>query len=412
MNEFITVYSAEVMRRLRSRAFLIGLVIGALGIFVMLKLPGFVEGFTAQSNRIALAGDPAVISAARPLLKKDFNIGATLPGVTHPSATDLESHGKASAVIVLMREQRGLRAAIYAKDPGAINTNQLRRDLLPLNIGFSTALSASQVAALMNMPVDVHPLASKFGTAAQADQARVVANVLIFLLYLLIVLNSQLIMTSVAEEKTSRIAELLVASVNPKALLAGKIAASASLAIVQMIVWVAIGFAVGAHTPPPEAAAQSGAAASAGSGDVFSMTGISSIDIAGFVIFFLLGYLQMATMFAAIGSLINRTEDIGSIGGPFFIPVIAALLIAITALEAPDAPFVIVTSFIPLIAPFVMFARIVVSSVPLWQIALSFAINVAAIYAIAVLAGKIYRIGMLLYGRPPKLAQLWHALRA
>jgi ABC-2 type transport system permease protein len=411
MNEFITVYSAEVMRRLRSRAFLVGLVIGAFGIFVMLKLPGFVEGFTSQSNRIALAGDPAVISAARPLLKKDFHIGAALPGVTRPSAADLESHGKASAVIVLVREPHGLRASIYAKDPGAINTAQLRRDLLPLNIGFSTALSAKQVAALMNMPVDVHPLASKFGTAAQADQARVVANVLIFLLYLLIVLNSQLIMTSVAEEKTSRIAELLVASVNPKALLAGKIAASASLAIVQMVVWVAIGFAVGAHTPPPEAAAQT-ASASASGGDVFSLTGISSIDIAGFVIFFLLGYLQMATMFAAIGSLINRTEDIGSIGGPFFIPVIAALLIAITALEAPDAPFVVVTSFIPLIAPFVMFARIVVSSVPLWQIGLSFAINVAAIYAIAVLAGKIYRIGMLLYGRPPKLAQLWHALRA
>lgn len=411
MNEFITVYSAEVMRRLRSRAFLVGLVIGAFGIFVMLKLPGMVEGFTSQSNRIALAGDPAVISAARPLLKKDFHIGAALPGVTQPTAADLESHGKASAVIVLVREPHGLRAAIYAKDPSAINTAQLRRDLLPLNIGFSTALSPKQVAALMNMPVDVHPLASKFGTAAQADQARVVANVLIFLLYLLIVLNSQLIMTSVAEEKTSRIAELLVASVNPKALLAGKIAASASLAIVQMVVWVAIGFAVGAHTPPTGAAAQTGSAPPSGS-DVFALTGISSIDIAGFVIFFLLGYLQTATMFAAIGSLINRTEDIGSIGGPFFIPVIAALLIAITALEAPDAPFVVVTSFIPLIAPFVMFARIVVSSVPLWQIALSFAINVAAIYAIAVLAGKIYRVGMLLYGRPPKLAQLWHALRA
>lgn len=411
MNEFITVYSAEVMRRLRSRAFLVGLVIGAFGIFVMLKLPGMVEGFTSQSNRIALAGDPAVISAARPLLKKDFHIGAALPGVTQPTAADLESHGKASAVIVLVREPHGLRAAIYAKDPSAINTAQLRRDLLPLNIGFSTALSPKQVAALMNMPVDVHPLASKFGTAAQADQARVVANVLIFLLYLLIVLNSQLIMTSVAEEKTSRIAELLVASVNPKALLAGKIAASASLAIVQMVVWVAIGFAVGAHTPPTGAAAQTGSAPHSGS-DVFALTGISSIDIAGFVIFFLLGYLQTATMFAAIGSLINRTEDIGSIGGPFFIPVIAALLIAITALEAPDAPFVVVTSFIPLIAPFVMFARIVVSSVPLWQIALSFAINVAAIYAIAVLAGKIYRVGMLLYGRPPKLAQLWHALRA
>jgi ABC-2 type transport system permease protein len=143
-----------------------------------------------------------------------------------------------------------------------------------------------------------------------------------------------------------------------------------------------------------------------------SFSGISAADIAGFIVFFFLGYLQMATIFAAIGSLINRTEDIGSIGGPFFIPIVAALFIALTALEVPDAPFVVVASFIPLIAPFVMFARIVVSSVPLWQIATSFAINAAAIWGIAILAGKIYRIGMLLYGRPPKLSQLWHALRA
>jgi ABC-2 type transport system permease protein len=143
-----------------------------------------------------------------------------------------------------------------------------------------------------------------------------------------------------------------------------------------------------------------------------SLTGISGHDVAGFVVFFLVGYLQMATLFAAVGSLINRTEDIGSLGAPLFIPIVGAFLIAMTALQVPEAPFVVVTSFIPLIAPFVMFARIVVSSVPLWQIALSLAINLAAIYAISVIGGKIYRIGMLLYGRPPKAAQLWHALRS
>ncbi len=409
MNEFITVYSAEIMRRLRSRAFIVGLVIGAFGILVILKLPGLMDSFASQSYRVVLAGDPHLITQARPLLNKDFNIAATMPRVTNPTPADLNAHQKASSVIVLARAPRGLHVSVFAKDPGSVNIAELRRDLLPLQVGYSTNLSPREVSSLLKLPVDVKPLASKFGTAAQADQARVIANVLIFLLYLLIVLNSQLIMTSVAEEKTSRIAELLVASVNPSALLAGKIAASATLAILQMVLWVAVGFAVGGPS-----GANSAHAASAASSDTqtLSLSGVSVTDIAGFVVFFILGYLQMATMFAAIGSLINRTEDIGSIGGPFFIPVVAALLIAITALQVPDAPIVVATSFIPLVAPFVMFARIVVSSVPLWQIALSLAINVAAIWGIAILGGKIYRIGMLLYGRPPKLAQLWHALRA
>lgn len=406
MNEFITIYSAEVLRRLRSRSFKIGLIIGALGIIVMFKLPAFLNSYTEHENRIVLAGDSAVIAAARPLLDKNFNISAERPGLVHPTAADLDTRVKASAVIVLERPAHRLRASVYAKDPGSVSASDLRRDLLPLTISYSTNLTQQQVRALIKLPVDVHPLESKFGSAAQADQARMVANVLIFLLYLLIVLNSQLIITSVAEEKTSRIAELLVASVNPSALLAGKIAASATLALLQMVLWVAIGVAVGAQTPPGSHAEAAGAQ------HMLSFSAISPWDVAGFAIFFLVGYLQMSTMFAALGSLVNRTEDIGSIAGPFFIPIVAALLIAMTALGAPDAPFVVATSFIPLVAPFVMFARIVVSSVPVWQIALSLAINLAAIYAIAVIGGKIYRMGMLLYGRPPKLRQLVTALRA
>jgi ABC-2 type transport system permease protein len=95
-----------------------------------------------------------------------------------------------------------------------------------------------------------------------------------------------------------------------------------------------------------------------------------------------------------------------------FVPVVGGFIIAISALAVPDSPAVVVTSFIPLIAPFVMFARIVVSSVPAWQIAASLAINIAAIYVIALLGGRIYRVGMLLYGRAPRLSQIWHAISA
>jgi ABC-2 type transport system permease protein len=404
MSDFITVYSAEVLRRLRSRSFMVGLLIGALGLLVMIRLPHYIDTL-GSSYKVLLGGDPAIVSAARPLLKKDFNITAVEPGLLHPSERDLRLHENASAVIVLTRSRNGLGVNVYAKDPAAVSAAQLRRDLLPLHIGLATRLSPDRVSSLVHLPIRVDPLASKFGTAQQADQARGVAYLLIILLYLLIVLNSQLLMTSVAEEKTSRIAELLVAAVNPSVLLTAKIASSATLAVVQMAAWAAMGFLASAGNATP-------AHGEVSIDQSFTLSSVPASDIAGFIVFFVLGYLQTAVMFAAVGSLINRTEDIGSIGGPFFMPVVAALIIAMMALQVPDAPLVIVTSFIPLIAPFVMFARIVVSTVPFWQIALSFAINAAAIYFFALLGGKIYRIGMLLYGRAPKFSQLVRALRA
>jgi len=407
VNEFITVYSAEIMRRLRSRIFVLGLVLGAIGIAALIKLPAYMDSFAGQANRIALAGDPALVSRAGPLLRKDYQVVRRMPGKTAVASADLSDAKKISAIVVVKQSGRGLRVVVYARDPGNISMTTLRRDLLPLSLQLATGLSQSALGAALKVPITVRATNSKFGTAAQANDARLIAYLLLFLLYLLIMINSQLIMSSVAEEKTSRIAELLVASVNPSALLSGKIAASATLAIVQMIIWIAVGFLFGAHPGAPTAL-EAGSSRST----TFSLSNVSATDLAGFAAFFLLGYLQMSTMFAAVGSLVNRTEDLGALAGPLVIPIVAAFIIAMTALAAPNTPVVILTSFIPLIAPFVMFARIVVSDVPAWQVALSLAINIAATWGIAVLAGKIYRVGMLLYGRPPKLAQIWSVIRS
>lgn len=404
MNEIITVYSAEIMRRVRSRTFVIGLLFGIVGIAAMMELPRYFASYSEQNKHILLAGTPGMTAAARPLLEKDFTIVGERRSSAAPSLQELHAR-KAAAVIAIARTASGIGVTVFAKDASEISVSQIRRDLLALNLRLAGRLQPGQIDKLMHIPVTTQAVASKFGTAAQADAAKAIAYVLLLLLYILIMVNSQLIMSSVAEEKTSRIAELLVASVRPSALLAGKVAASATLAIAQMVIWVAIAYLLGTQ-------GTSGPASGSGR-DVspFTLNGISSIDVAGFVLFFLVGFLQTSTLFAAVGSLINRTEDLGSVSGPLFLPVVAAFIIAVSALAVPDSPAVIVTSFVPLIAPFVMFARIVVSTVPVWQVAASLAINVIAIYVIAVLGGRIYRIGMLLYGRAPSPRQLWNALR-
>jgi ABC-2 type transport system permease protein len=134
--------------------------------------------------------------------------------------------------------------------------------------------------------------------------------------------------------------------------------------------------------------------------------------LAAFIVFFVLGFVQYALLYAAAASLISRTEDIGSVVAPLVIPVVLGFLLAQVAVVAPNSGNVVALSLIPLVSPFVMFTRVAVATIPWWQLALSLAIDLAFIWLTALIAGKIYRVGLLTYGRPPKLGQVWAVVRS
>ncbi len=392
------------MRRIRSRAFIVGLVIGSLGILFITKSPQFMEQAFTGSKAVLLVGEPALTSRGKPLLADDFDVVATLAQTNVDAAVLKRFH--AGSAIVLSQNGNRLVATVFAKDPASVPRSQLRSDLLPLQMRIASGKSDADVRQMMNIPVTIHGIGSKFTTTGQAEAAHSIAYTLIFFLYVLILINSQLVMSSVAEEKTTRIAELLIASVDAVALLAGKIAAAACLAILQMAIW--IGIVIFSAGP---------SSAGGASQNPFDLSGLLTGDIlsplvlVAFVLFFVIGFFQLSTLFAGFASLINRTEDLGSVSGPLIIPVVGALFIALAALGSPDSPLVVVASEVPILSPFVMFARIAVTNVPLWQILLSLAINIAALVAIAIAAGRLYRVGMLLYGRMPKFSQILSVMR-
>ncbi len=402
-DDILTVYGAELARRLTSKPFLIGLAAGVLFIVLFTKIPQIFAGAFEGSKAIALAGDPSLTARAKPLLEKDFTVKTTLPIRTFDSAT-LKRNG-VSGVFDLNVTGNTLHVTVYANDPSSMETTRITRDLLPLQLQVATHRSATDISRISAVPVTIRTVASKFASSDQATAARVIAYTLIFFLYILILLNSQLVMGAVAEEKTSRIAELLIASVSPVALLSGKILAAVTLAVLQMLVWcgamVLLGGSVSASSPDASPVGLSG---------VFDV--VTPGVLVAFILFFIIGLFQLSTMFAAAASLVNRTEDLGSITMPLIFAVVAALFVAIGALGTPDAPWAVACSFVPLVSAFVMFARIAVGTVPAWQIVLSLAINLAALWCIAVIAGKIYRVGMLLYGRTPKFSQIWSVLRS
>ncbi|HEV3086057.1 MAG TPA: ABC transporter permease [Candidatus Elarobacter sp.] len=411
MNTLSVVFNAEFVRRIRSRAFLAGTLIGAASIVLIAMLPALLGGMMSSSGKkIVLVGDPAITSTASTLLKRDFTITATLPKLDQtPSAAFLDAHGKAAAVAILKRGSNGLHVTAYARDPSSFR-DAFATDLAPIQIALATGAPVQRVAAHSTVPVDVHDISGRFANAGAADAAKGIAYLFVMLLYLSILLNAQSIMTSVAEEKTSRIAELLVATLDPAQLLAAKILAAAATGFIQLGVWVAAGMLSGRAVTG--LFARGDAAAASASAPLFGTLSVSSGEILAFLAFFVVGFAQYGVMYAAAASLINRTEDLGSVAGPLVVPVVVGIVLAQIGLQFPNSPNVVVCSFIPLISPFVMFTRIAVSDVPAWQVVLSLAINVATAVLLAYLSGKVYRVGLLLYGRPPSIKQIVATLRA
>jgi len=413
VNDFGIIFEAEFVRRIKSRAWLIGTILGAAMILFLSAAPAFFNRVVASSTHaVVLAGDPALVAAAKKLIAKDFDVSATEPlPAAPPTLADLNAHAHAAAIVTLARGPKGLDARVYAKDAGGFRTTRLRDELIPLNIAIATRTTAAAIAPLMEFTLDVESLDAKFHDEASANSARGFAYVLVILLYLAIILNCQGVMTSVAEEKTSRIAELLVATTSSAQLMAGKIAAAGATGTIQLLVWLGVGWATAAgivnSVGGPSGGMHMSDTTPVGLGAIDLPTGV----IVAFVIFFFLGFLQYATMYAAAASLISRTEDLGSVAGPLTLPVLGGFLLANWALTVPNATGVLIASQIPLFTPFVMFTRMAVVTVPLWQVILAIAINIVATIAIIWFAGRIYRVGLLMYGRPPKFSQILNVLR-
>jgi ABC-2 type transport system permease protein len=411
VNTIAIVFNAEFTRRIRSRAFFAGTVIGAVGILAMTILPLVMGGMMSSSTKkIVLVGPPALTEQAKKALAHDFEVSAVLTTLDQtPTAAFLDAHGKASAVAILAARPGGLHVTAYTREPSLFR-EAVDRDLARLQIALALGVPPSRIESSSKLSVDVHDVSGRFADADAADAAKGVAFLFVILLYLSILLNAQAIMTSVAEEKTNRIAELLVATIDPSRLLTAKILAAAATSVIQLGAWVATGIVAG-RVAAPLFAHGNAMAGSASGATAFGSVDVTSGEIVAFVAFFAVGFAQYAVLYAAAASLINRTEDIGTVTGPLVIPVVIAFFLAIVGMQAPNSPSIVICSMIPLISPFVMFTRVAVTTVPAWQLVVSLALNVGMALLLAWVSGKIYRVGLLLYGRPPSVKQILATLR-
>jgi ABC-2 type transport system permease protein len=136
------------------------------------------------------------------------------------------------------------------------------------------------------------------------------------------------------------------------------------------------------------------------------MPEVTPLMLVSFVLFFLLGYFFYAALYASIGAAVNTVQEAQSLVFPVMTPIIVGMIFFPTALESPDGPLAVTLSMIPGVSPLIMFLRIVVLTPPLWQIALSVALMLLGILAVLWVSARIYRVGILMYGKKPTFPEL------
>ena len=224
------------------------------------------------------------------------------------------------------------------------------------------------------------------------------AFAMVMLLYSVVLIYGIAVMRSVIEEKNTRILEVLLSAVTPRQLLAGKILGVGAVGLTQIVIWVT--FAILFSVP--------GLLASR------SFLGEVHIPVEGmiaFAIFFLLGYLLYSSMYAAIGSMVNTDHEAQQMQWPAMVPLVMGVVLMNFVIQHPNSPLAFWLSIVPFFAPILMLVRILVAQPPLWQIALCMAIMVATVYGLLALASRIYRVGILMYGKRPTLPELRRWLR-
>lgn len=266
----------------------------------------------------------------------------------------------------------------------------------------------------------------------------ILSMVLGIFIFLFITMFGSMVMTAVVEEKTSKVVEVLISSVKATELMFGKIIGVALVALTQFFLWIVLsivllsaGMGIIAPKMMDTVDAQSIVAGlPEGTNQFDAMTAVLSQsdselgDIVGtlaglnigqlvlyFIVFFVLGYLLYASLFAAIGSAaVDNENDTSQLQMPVTIPLMIAYFIALYAYNAPDSAVALWGSMIPFTSPIVMLARIPFG-VPGWQILLSIGLLVVTTIACAYLSAKIYKVGVLMYGKKTTFKDLWKWLK-
>jgi ABC-2 type transport system permease protein len=256
-----------------------------------------------------------------------------------------------------------------------------------------SGLRATDIEALMK-PIDLDASSASKNVASAAEAS---AFGLFFIMYFVILFYGMNVARSIIEEKTSRIFEVLLATIKPEEMMAGKVLGVGAVGLTQVGIWLAGAIALSAP-----------GLISLGDDLSFKITPAQMIF---FVVFFFLGYTLYSGMAAALGAMTSSEQELQQMNIFLMLPLIACSGVVFTVVSDPDGTVAKVFSFIPFCTPLIMYVRIAMHQPPWYEIAISIAGLVITITAILWFAARIYRVGILMYGKKPNLPELLRWLK-
>jgi len=257
-----------------------------------------------------------------------------------------------------------------------------------------------------------------------AELALIIGMITAMIIYMFIIIYGAQVMQGVVQEKTNRIVEVIISSVKPFELMMGKIIGIALVGLTQFLMWVVLtvllvgigtsvlGLNIDANSVQQMQQMQHSAPMPSEMQNILvALAGLNYVQIVGlFIVYFLGGYLLYASLFAAVGSAVDNETDTQQFSLPIMLPIIFAVYAGIFSAQNPDGPLAFWCSMIPFTSPIVMMVRLPFD-VPAWQIILSISILILSFIGTTWMAGKIYRTGILMYGKKTTWKEMWKWLK-
>jgi ABC-2 type transport system permease protein len=423
MNKIWLIFKREYVTRVRNKTFLLSTFL--LPIVMILFLFGsayFAMSSKDSLKKIAVVNDPGMFKpniksdSTRMLFEFTSNVDSSnFDSKGYDAVLDLKNDSVKKIFTIHSKKQLGLdgKQIIENRLDRAFEKNQLQKKGIQKETLDSISKESLGAYTIENR------LTNETGKSQQVNAA---VNYGVgfgsgILIYITMFIFGAMVMRGVMEEKTNRIAEVMVSSVKPFQLMMGKIIGIAAVGLTQLLLWLILIMllsSVALAFLPVEMIQQAGEANNNMPGGMAGNTetvmkimelqkNISSINwpliISCFIFYFLGGYLFYASLFAAIGSVINEDpQEAQSLMLPITMPIIFAFIIMSSNLNTPDSKIMFWASMIPFTSPIVMMSRIP-SGVPVWQLAISMTLLIAGFIFTTWLAGKIYRTGILMYGK-------------
>ena len=420
--KLLLIIQREYLTRLRSKIFIVTTILAPVVMILLLVLPTLIQTMSADRQRQFLVYDETGEVA-----KELVAIDSVYYQVTSYSPEELRSRlmdGAVEGYLLIPHEildGQGKVTFYHGGTAGMTVTSRIRSDVQQIirDIRLDRIDTPAEVRSILADRVLTENLTLTAEGTEEADSgfSMLLGFIMGFIIYGAMFGYGAVIMRSVMEEKTSRIVEIIASSVRPFELLMGKVTGVALLGLTQFAIWAAAGATIMAVAGPVLALFMGGGsgaeqpAEAATDAAAFSIPSIDPILWIGFVLFFLLGFLIYSSLFAAVGSAVDQESDSQQLQVPIIMLIIIPLMFLFPVSDDPASTLSVVLSMVPFFAPILMPVRMAVLQIPFWQLGGTILLMILTFLVLIWMSARIYRTGILMYGKKASFRELWKWLR-